>query len=52
MRTRIALVAIVPVALITVSTCTQAALAQPVRAVPNHPARPPCAMFPWRRSIR
>ena len=35
MRTRIALVAIVPVALITVSTCTQAALAQPVRAVPN-----------------
>ena len=35
MRTRIALVAIVPVALITVSTCTQAALAEPVRVVPN-----------------
>jgi hypothetical protein len=35
MRTRIALVAIVPVALITVSTCTQAAIAQPARVVLN-----------------
>ena len=37
MRTRIALVAIIPVALITVSTLTQSATAQSVRSVPNRP---------------
>jgi hypothetical protein len=46
MRTRIALVAIIPVALITVSTCTQAALAQPVRAVPKPSTLRRVAMAP------
>ena len=51
MRTRIALVAIIPVALITVSTLTQAATVQSARAAAvtptgaptasPHPSRPP-----------
>ena len=58
MRTRIALVAIIPVALITVSTLTQTATAQAARAVPTSSSsddqidrRSPCRPPDWRPTV-